>query len=331
MVHGFKFTAFILIMFFPVLATSFLEEKVCDKGNCIENLANQCPPLTCDHASVELEVRKEGICAIIEGGVPPLSIVTGPDQIIARADLEGDYLCISPIGNGDTSVVVCDNCSAEPQCITIPIQVAGCIPEVNITCDPGLMDLCCDFLCGTCLAVTTCNGEEIDGTYTWEFKGVSTIVHTGNNIEICTDDIFEGGSTLTVTDTSNDVTTSGGEIYCDCFSDCFTSVSQDRYPKSHWIPLPALIEIRVDDYDQRPRLTFECEAPGPLPSVIPLLQFSDTGNYPIKQLVVIMPAFLTGNFGEDSELCSVDVEDCSPGGAGFELDILNLGSIPLNE
>ena len=200
-----------------------------------------------------------------------------------------------------------------------------CEPVVIITCDEPY-ELCDPSTCTTCTAETTCNGEEIAGTYTWELNGEPAIAHTGNFVEICCEDLlYCSENTLTVIDTTNDVTQSI-MIHTICV-DCFAYMKKETYLKSNWIPLSALIEISHEALGYR--VTYECDSSGPLPSIIPLLQFKGPGDYPFKQLVIIMPSILTGNFGKQGEWCDVIIEDCAPGVDGFALDIINFGSIVL--
>jgi len=209
---------------------------------------------------------------------------------------------------------------------TATVIVGACLPVVSIS---GPADPCP--VSATYTAETIyCDGVPLSGTYTWELDGEHA--GTGDSFEItCTE---EGTKILLVTDTVNGNITASTTITCDCsiYSDCFVDMSQNRYLKSNWIPLPALIEIGGGDISRSERLTYECESSGPIPSIIPLLKFIVPKDYyPIKQLVIVMPSILTGNFGEESEWCDVRIEDCAPGAPRFELDILNFGPFPLRE
>jgi len=113
---------------------------------------------------------------------------------------------------------------------------------------------------------------------------------------------------------------------------CAVNVINDSMPKSHWTPLPAVIRIQTLAFpiSQRTKVTFLSIGPGGLfPSVIPLVKLVNQNSGIINQFAIIMPAIVTGNFGDESETITVAVEGCPDPGL-LELNILSV-TIPLSE
>lgn len=119
--------------------------------------------------------------------------------------------------------------------------------------------------------------------------------------------------------------------------DCDVRVIRDTLSKSHFLALPALIRIETsgfEDLNLLTRVTFDCDADGTLLNSITstgkiIIPSFGTSIEVIWQTAIIWPALLTGNFGEESETCTVTVAGCDETD-DFELDILSL-TIPLEE
>ena len=218
----------------------------------------------------------------------------------------------------------------------------GCV--VTIAC--GETDLCPDDDCTTCTATTECDGMEADGVYSWSINGAAA---TGDNgsIEVCPEDLNDGDNTLTVVDTANDdaedtetVTFNGSA--CQGTTECLIDVLREDFPKSNWTPLyPVLIRIEVagafrDDLNFFSKIDINCESDdnGLFPAILKtgkvVVPSLGTNTTMIWQTALIWPALLTGNFGEESETCTVQVAGCDATDT-FELDILSIGGIPLGE
>jgi hypothetical protein len=237
---------------------------------------------------------------------------------------------------------LCDLALAHPE--------AGCLAEgchatcevtegcaVTIACEETT--LCTDDECTTCTATTECDGETVEGVYSWSLNGEATTANTGNAIEICPDDLELGSNTLTVTDTANEEAEDTETLTLEeCGAECQIDVLRDSLPKSHWFFIPVLLRIEtigIEDLNARTSVAVECDGDGPyFPSllktgkvVIPPL---GTNTTVIWQTGIVLPALLTQSLELDSETCTVTVGDCAATDT-FELNYLSLGAIPLSQ
>ena len=125
-----------------------------------------------------------------------------------------------------------------------------------------------------------------------------------------------------------------------CIPPCGIDVLREDFPKSNWIVLyPVLIRIETFGFDELNFVTpvkIECEGDtnGLFPSILKtgktVLPNLGTNTTMIWQTALIWPAIVTGNFGDESETCTVTVGDC-PTTDTFELDILSIFGIPLSQ
>jgi len=120
---------------------------------------------------------------------------------------------------------------------------------------------------------------------------------------------------------------------------CSLIVEQENLWSSRWLPIPLTIMIRAGDFEvsQNIRLSFKCESEGfwllPTITAIPLTRIVLPASGSIYQPVIIWPAGITGNFFDETEYCSVTVENkngkmCA---GEFEYEIFDISGILLYE
>mgnify|MGYP003573554383 FL=1 len=113
--------------------------------------------------------------------------------------------------------------------------------------------------------------------------------------------------------------------------ECLIDVLREDFPKSNWTPLyPVLIRIEVigdfrDDLNLFSKININCDSDdnGLFPAILQtgkvIVPNLGTNTTMIWQTALIWPALLTGNFGEESETCTVQVAGCDATDT-FELD-----------
>ena len=161
----------------------------------------------------------------------------------------------------------------------------------------------------TFCAETTCNGEIVDGVYSWNVQGGTADTTSGDCImftadykdgtfNVIVEDVIYGGRaiasvTIVEWDFWSDIRLLTGDVY-----------------RSRWLPLPALITIEgicthFSGLTRRPEYTPEESSL----SVIPLRMLLNKDTQIINQIVMIMPSILTGvGFDGESERVTVTVE-----------------------
>ena len=97
-------------------------------------------------------------------------------------------------------------------------------------------------------------------------------------------------------------------------AECEVSLLNDTMLKARWVPRPALMRIKTAHMpigqDTQVTYTSDCETQEPFKSIIPLAKMVNRVNGMINQLVIIMPASLTGNLDGMEETVTVEVEGC---------------------
>ncbi len=140
-------------------------------------------------------------------------------------------------------------------------------------------------------AETTCDGEIVDGIYSWTVTGGTLDTTSGDCIMFAAEII---DYSICVTDIKYEVS--------DCLSFStfhpWIDVSPDPMYRSRWIMIPVLVTVATDDtsFDSSTVITYE-----PPTSVLPMPPLVvDVEN--IWQLIFIMPSWLTGIWDESETL-----------------------------
>lgn len=96
--------------------------------------------------------------------------------------------------------------------------------------------------------------------------------------------------------------------------ECGVCLLNDTMLKARWVPRPALMRIKTEHFDigQDTEVTYTSDdaSEDPFPSIIPLGKMVNRVTGMINQLVIIMPAALTGNFQDLTETVTIAVEGC---------------------
>jgi hypothetical protein len=205
----------------------------------------------------------------------------------------------------------------------------GC--AVTIAC--GETTLCTDDDCITCEATTECDGEPVDGEYTWSLN-MAGITGDNGTVEICPDDLELGDNELMVVDTANDNAEDTETLTLEeCGpTECAVDVLVDSLPKSNWFVLPLVFRIEtigIDPLTILTPVTIECDADGGGPlglgSVLQtgkvVLPNFGTNTTVIVQTVLVWPSWITQSGGREVETCTVTVDDC-PATDTFDLNYL---------
>ena len=112
---------------------------------------------------------------------------------------------------------------------------------------------------------------------------------------------------------------------------CEVSLLKDTMLKSRWVPRPALMRIKTAHIaigqDTQVTYTSDDASEEPFKSIIPLAKMVNKVNGMINQLVIIMPASLTGNIDGLTETVTVAVDGCEQT-CCCNLEIRGLRSIP---
>ena len=119
---------------------------------------------------------------------------------------------------------------------------------------------------------------------------------------------------------------------------CEIAVQRETYPKSNWIPLQYLLRIEIgwDEITSFTPTEILCDSDSQsLPAIqktvkVVIPPFGTTNSTEIWYGIIVWPAILTGNFNGEYETCTVSVEGCE-GSVTFELNILSIGTIPLQD
>ena len=253
-------------------------------------------------------------------------------------------VCHGDVVAGPVGLDDCRACHVEDLCDLVNLHGAGagCLASechidcelaegctVTIACEETT--LCTDDGCTTCTATTECDGEPVDGVYTWSLNMAAA--NTGNSIEICPDDLDLGSNELMVTDTANDAEATETLTLEECGTgECVIDVLRDSLPKSNWFALPLVFRIEtigIDPLNILTPVTIECNADGGglfgLSSVLQTGKVIQpplgTNTTVIWQTVIVWPTWITQSGGRESETCTVTVGECAATDT-FELSYL---------
>jgi len=210
---------------------------------------------------------------IIDQGCTGTSI--DPETGVYTAGSTGD--CTDTIKVTDT---VNRNASA-----TATVNVSECEPVVTVTCESSEVGF---GLTTQCSATTTCDDTDITETYTW-----SVTSDVGSSID--ENGLYTAGNevgTDTVTATGED-TGVAGTAEIDVASPVSIEVTPASVPRSRWVALPALMNIKGTDTSFDNTTTVEYESALAAGSVIKLPRLVFPATQRILQIIIVMPTLLT--------------------------------------
>jgi hypothetical protein len=289
-------------------------DDICDPDAGCQNEDNCDPGFFCD-VEAEPPACEQGPTTTSTTPPPPSGCTTNDDcddgVFCNGAETCTDGSCVN--GTPPCPAELCD------------VETDSCIEcLVDADCDDGVD--CTDDSCVNETCVNMPNDENCpdDGLYC-------------NGEEFCgeADGCFSTGDPCALGETCVEETDS-----CEAVTGCSIEVVQETYPKSNFFILPPAF-IRIDTVNVDPTffdtINIACESDGMgfVPSTtirlgkIVLPSVGEDVRVVIGSFLVL-PAWLTGSFGMESETCTVTVGTCDDTDT-FELQYWGIGNIPLSE